>query len=405
MVNNKEKVALVLSGGGALGAYEVGVWKALIKLHYKFNIATGTSVGALNALMVVQKDFKKAYKLWSNISFADIYDENFDNKISKKELYHKYAKEIVANGGMDPKALEKLVQRAYDAQKFYNSDIDYGLVTFNLSSFKPEVKTKKEIKPDQIVNYAIASASCFPAFKVKNIDGNKYIDGGYYDNMPINLAIDMGATHIIAIDLKAIGIKRKTKEFAGDIVIITPNNKLLNMLDFDTVKMRQAIKFGYNDTLKKFHKLDGTKFTFKKDHLQKNYLNYQKRYTNYLNKLALAKEYKQIDLIIFKAEEINNNFAYFQEIVESCGEVFNLPEEIIYDIRKYNKKLKKELLKVESLNIKEIVKNIKGIFDKRVIIKTIYEQLENPKYLKQLQIVSDILPKEFLQAIYLKIWG
>ena len=126
---------------------------------------------------------------------------------------------------------------------------------------------------------------------------------------------------------------------------------------------------------------------------------------NLLLRLAVAKEYKQIDLIIFKAEEINNNFAYFQEIVESCGEVFNLPEEIIYDIRKYNKKLKKELLKVESLNIKEIVKNIKGIFDKRVIIKTIYEQLENPKYLKQLQIVSDILPKEFLQAIYLKIWG
>ena len=38
------KTALVLSGGGALGSYEVGVWQALIKLHIKFYIVTGTSV-------------------------------------------------------------------------------------------------------------------------------------------------------------------------------------------------------------------------------------------------------------------------------------------------------------------------------------------------------------------------
>lgn len=43
------KLGVVLSGGGSKGAYEIGVWKALRKLNVKYDIVTGTSVGALNA--------------------------------------------------------------------------------------------------------------------------------------------------------------------------------------------------------------------------------------------------------------------------------------------------------------------------------------------------------------------
>ena len=39
--------ALVLSGGGSKGAYQIGAWKALKKLHIKFDIVTGTSVAEL----------------------------------------------------------------------------------------------------------------------------------------------------------------------------------------------------------------------------------------------------------------------------------------------------------------------------------------------------------------------
>ncbi|MBP3941474.1 MAG: patatin-like phospholipase family protein, partial [Christensenellaceae bacterium] len=46
------KKAVVLSGGGARGAYQAGAWKALRELDYQFDIVTGTSVGALNAAMM-----------------------------------------------------------------------------------------------------------------------------------------------------------------------------------------------------------------------------------------------------------------------------------------------------------------------------------------------------------------
>ena len=101
--------AVVLSGGGSKGAYQIGVWKALRKLKIKYEIVTGTSVGALNGAMMVQKDYYKAYNLWSNISMDKIFDgkiENYDDTIT---LYKEYLKNFVKNKGAKPSGLENIV--------------------------------------------------------------------------------------------------------------------------------------------------------------------------------------------------------------------------------------------------------------------------------------------------------
>lgn len=67
--------AIVLSGGGALGAYQIGVWKALRKMHIKYDIITGTSVGAINGAMMVQKDYFRALWMWYNLDFSVVYNE------------------------------------------------------------------------------------------------------------------------------------------------------------------------------------------------------------------------------------------------------------------------------------------------------------------------------------------
>ena len=54
------KRALVFSGGGAKGSYEIGVWKATKRLNMKFDIVTGTSIGAINGAMYAIGDYKKA---------------------------------------------------------------------------------------------------------------------------------------------------------------------------------------------------------------------------------------------------------------------------------------------------------------------------------------------------------
>ena len=67
----EKKTALVLSGGGARGAYEAGVWQALTELGVKIDIITGTSVGAINAAMVAQGELELACrKRWRPIWFS-----------------------------------------------------------------------------------------------------------------------------------------------------------------------------------------------------------------------------------------------------------------------------------------------------------------------------------------------
>ena len=57
---------IVLSGGGSKGAYQMGVWAALKKLNIHYDIVTGTSVGALNAALMVQITFYKGLFFWYN---------------------------------------------------------------------------------------------------------------------------------------------------------------------------------------------------------------------------------------------------------------------------------------------------------------------------------------------------
>ena len=112
-----------------------------------------------------------------------------------------------------------------------------------------------------------------------------FIDGGYYDNLPINLAIDLGATEIIAVDLRAIGFKKNVKDKTVDITYIAPRNKIGSFLVFDKNQAKKSIKFGYNDTMKLFNILDGNKFTFKKYNLIKNYNKYIDSYEKTLKDL------------------------------------------------------------------------------------------------------------------------
>lgn len=80
---------------------------------------------------------------------------------------------------MDIKKIESIIKKGINMKRFYKSDIDYGLVTFNFSTKKPLVISKKDISEDKLIDYLMASATCYPAFQMKDIDGDKYIDGGF----------------------------------------------------------------------------------------------------------------------------------------------------------------------------------------------------------------------------------
>lgn len=407
-----EKIGLVLSGGGAKGAYEIGVYKALKKLNKQIDIVTGTSIGAINGMFIAQKDLKGALKLWKHLSFKTIYDEDEftaleNDKLSK--IYVEYAKNFVNEGGLDIYKLQNIFDEYFKPKTFFSSKINYGLVTYNLSKNKPILKTKKDLNQSNVKDYVLASASCYPAFKPYLINNELYIDGGYYDNLPINLAIEMGATEIIAVDLRAIGFKKALKNKAVDITYITPRNKIGSFLVFDKNQAKKSIKLGYNDTMKKFGKLDGNIFTFRKYNLINNYNKYIDNYEKTLK--TLFKSNNKILNQVFKSEIfkdiLNSKILYnnFNNIVEQAGKTFNFDESNIYNIRSYNRGLLTALSNTDTIELEQIIhkintKNITNIIDKRKIVKYFYNQIVNNKISYKYTI---LFTNEFLVALYIYI--
>ena len=73
-LDTSKTYAIALEGGGAKGAYEVGVWRALDEADVRFDAVAGTSVGALNGAMMVMGELEQALRLWENIRFSQVFD-------------------------------------------------------------------------------------------------------------------------------------------------------------------------------------------------------------------------------------------------------------------------------------------------------------------------------------------
>lgn len=391
---------LVLSGGGGKGAYQIGVWKALRKLNYKIDIVTGTSVGSLNAVLITQNSYLLASHIWKKIDYKQVFQSDIEDSKSMKETIELYSKNIIKNKGMEPTNLEKKLSFAINYKKFYNSKIDFGLVTYNLSDMEPVSLTKKQIPKNKLKDYVMASSTCFPAFKLKDIDGDKYIDGGFYDILPINLAIDMGATNIVAVDLKSIGIRRKVKNKDIHITYICPKNYIGYCLIFDKDLNKRNMQYGYNDTLKAFKVLEGNKYTFKKATINKiseKYLAQIKE--NLLYFLSIKSKTKNSKILSNKLfnDLITNDLiktSGMLSIIEKLGKYFKIPPYNIYSMNSFNFRLEIELKKTALVNKLTITT------EKKEIIKYLYNLMINNN-IRLLKKMALSFPTEFICAVYL----
>lgn len=399
------KRAIVLSGGGAKGAYQIGVWKALRLLGLKYDIVTGTSIGALNGAMMVQKDYFKAKLMWYNINLKMIFNEeiigDFKTFSGKVKVFKMYLSNLL-KGGIAIEQIDEVIKQYLNEKRFYKSNIDYGLVTVNLSTFKPILKQKKDIYSKDLKDYLVASAACFPIFKAKSIDDELFIDGSYYDKIPINQAIDMGATEIIAVDLNTIGLPRKIKKKDISVIYIRPRNKIDSFFLFDSKFTRRSIKLGYNDTMKTFGMLDGLKYTFYKGDLKRNfakcYYKMRKRLLKIgINNLLIKRKTKILLNELSEKEEV------IAQIIDYLGERFQIDDSAIYRISGFNKQLIKKMNAYEDFNIALIEEKINKketikLADRIYLIKYFYNILNKKgDFLNYLLFFE----KDFLAALYL----
>ncbi len=209
--------ALVLSGGGAKGAYQVGVVKQLYEMGISFDLISGTSIGALNGALMSEfihrglssqemcirlekawLGFQKFLSInWSgffrNILSPSKIPSVYTNKYIKKTLY----KYIPAN------------RRFSDYTKCQLSVTGTNLSCRELQIFDFNSKVP-------VVEAVLASMSYPVAFPAVNIDGDIIIDGGALSNAPLKEAIQWGARNIYLVFLQPLKMEKGKILDAGE---------------------------------------------------------------------------------------------------------------------------------------------------------------------------------------------
>lgn len=254
------QTGLVLGGGGARGAYQIGVWQALKELEIPIRIITGTSVGALNGALILQDDFEAAKNMWEKIdtkkilSFpaATISSDTLGGMMSQISSFTLSA---LKTKGVSTEPLQRLIHGTFSQDKIQKVTTDFYLVTTELPSMQEKNIHFNTCQKDQWQNWLLASASFFPAMAATKIANNYYVDGGYRNNIPVDIALRHGATECIIVDVKGPGITKPVKipVTASCLTLQTPWSMGAVLL-FDGIRSTKNIQLGYLEAMKAISK-------------------------------------------------------------------------------------------------------------------------------------------------------
>lgn len=428
----KDKKAVVLSGGGARGSYQIGVWKALREVGYDYKIVTGCSVGSINGAMMVLDEFDKSMELWEIIETEKImnYDISGDVNTPHKlfAVLTNMVGKAVKDKGISTSPLKKVLDQFIHGDDIINSGIDYGITVTKLNGFKGKEIFIKDIDCHKINDYIMGSSAFYPVMQSYNIDGEEYIDGGYYNNMPISMALDMGATEILAVDLKSIGLVKKQK-IPSDVksTTITASWDLGALLMFSPHRAIRNIQLGYLDGLKSFGILEGKKYTFAKGELSQKTSTIEQKMKILLEKMKINLFYHSINSsdILIKTSILRtiNKEIWKQPLAkdmvlfgaEVMGEAFSVSPLEVYEFEKfdevvYNKLNAKEINDEKEdilLSEREIIGQMTGdIINKsrRSLLVRLLEIMGKSSYsdgdVNVLNVAASMSTTEFLGALY-----
>jgi len=230
-----ERVVLVLQGGGALGAYQAGVYEALVEAGIHPDWIAGTSIGAINAAIIAGNPsnlrVERLREFWTQVTSDGLWPWYKDSALLRSEGVRKFLSHASANLALvsgsagffsarpvmpwlqsagtieatsfyDTHDLKHTLQRLVDFDRLNAADtrLSVGAVnvrTGNMVYFDTSTHT---IRPEHVM----ASGALPPGFPAIEIEGEHYWDGGLVSNTPLQWVADSGPrrdTLIFQVDL------------------------------------------------------------------------------------------------------------------------------------------------------------------------------------------------------------
>lgn len=192
-LGQKERVAFALSGGGPLGALQVGALQALFEHGVRPDLVAGTSVGALNATFVAfdptQAGMSRLEEIWRGLTESDLFPGGRFRASWARFLVR--GNRVFENSGLARLVAHRLGVNA----SFEDAQIPLGVVATDL-----ETGEERVFDSGPVLSPLLATTAMPGVFPPVEIEGRMYIDGGVADNVPIAPSIKMGATTIYVMN-------------------------------------------------------------------------------------------------------------------------------------------------------------------------------------------------------------
>lgn len=177
--------ALVFSGGGARGAYQIGVYEALVEAGFQPDMVTGTSVGAILATLVAARcppaEMKRLWRKACEPGFMPY----------RRDL-HRIREWTHVRDNTD---LEVMLREEVDWEAVRRSTIDLRITAVDVCDGQRVMFTNEDVSPEAV----LASTAIPLLFPPEPVNGEHLWDGGLLTSTPLQPAIEDGATRIVAI--------------------------------------------------------------------------------------------------------------------------------------------------------------------------------------------------------------
>ena len=209
------QVVLVFQGGGALGAYQGGVYQALHEAGIEPNWVVGTSIGAINGAIIAGNEvgsrLNRLREFWDRVGRKPLWDGTPFGQLAGNtasyllSIFNGISGYYAPNRAIAWGGLNALV--GVDKAAFYTIDdlrqtvsnlVDFGRLNaghVRLTVGAVNVRTGKMHYFDSrslpiTIDHVLASGALPPGFPAIRIDGDPYWDGGLYSNTPIEVVFD-----------------------------------------------------------------------------------------------------------------------------------------------------------------------------------------------------------------------
>jgi len=189
-VKRKRKVAFVLGGGGHMGAYEVGMLRALLEAGRSPDLVVGTSVGALNGAAIAADPtlatVDSLESVWLSLDQGEIFGGSIyagaANLVRTRTHLH------------SNRSLRKLIERTLPVRTFEELRIPFQCVAASI-----ERAAEHWFETGPLADAILASAAVPGILPAVEIGGEHFIDGGVVNSIPVSRAVELSATEIYVL--------------------------------------------------------------------------------------------------------------------------------------------------------------------------------------------------------------